>query len=174
MTSVLQPWVENLSMMQQTVLIEMARGPDGLTKYHRSKFLLRWFRRCILFSAFDKRVLTTPCEAGGGSFTGPSFELAEGTDSNKFTWELGMTNILNEYIRQADEVPHHAYRHMMHAFEIVGYKHPDERIRAWWNMAYNRLAKDMHLSPETEEQLDKRLGDTREGWLASADEATLA
>jgi hypothetical protein len=32
----------------------------------------------------------------------------------------------------------------------------------------------MHLWPETEEQLDARLNDTRVGWLQRADPATVA
>lgn len=180
MPSVVQDWVHDLSFMQQTVLLEIIRGPDGLTKYHRSKFLLRWYRRCCLNSAFEQRILTTPYEHGGGSFTGPSYEVPsnfEHTPAFHLTanrWEFRMLNLLNEVIRSADEMPHHFYRHMMHGFEIMGYKHPDTRIREFWKLCYTRLAKDMHLHPETEAQLDVRLGDTKEGWLASADEATLA
>ena len=179
--SVLQSWVFDLSIMQQTVLIEIVRGPDGLTKYHVSKFLLRWYRRCLVTSAFEGRVLTNPWEGGGGSFTGPSIsddrahemfdEAGNGGDPN---WEKPMLEILNEVIRSADEMPHHFYRHMMHGFEIMGYKHPDERIRTFWHLCYRRLSMDMHLHMETAEELDVRLGDTREGWLKSADEATLA
>jgi len=43
--------------MQQSVLLTAVRGPDGLPKYHSSKYLLRWYRRCILLSAMDGRVL---------------------------------------------------------------------------------------------------------------------
>jgi hypothetical protein len=32
----------------------------------------------------------------------------------------------------------------------------------------------MHLWPETEAQMDQRLGDSREGWLARGDVATNA
>ncbi len=169
MPQLIQDWASNLSIMQQTVLMEIIRGPDGLTKYHKSKFLLRWYRRCLLISAFEGRVLDNPYDRGGGSFTGPSYDGIGVT-----RWEVPMIELLNEVIRGADEMPHHFYRHMMHGIEIMGYKHSDPRIREFWNLCYTRLAKDMHLTPETEEQLDVRLGDTREGWLASADEATLA
>lgn len=69
---VLQTWVWRLSMMQQSVLLTAVRGPDALPKYHPSKYLLRWYRRCILLSAMDRRVLEDPVEPNGGSFTGPS------------------------------------------------------------------------------------------------------
>lgn len=51
MPFVMQTWTASLPMMQQTVLLENTRGPDTIAKYHPSKFLLRWYRRCILISA---------------------------------------------------------------------------------------------------------------------------
>ncbi|MGH6753369.1 MAG: hypothetical protein ACREDP_14485, partial [Bradyrhizobium sp.] len=64
--------------------------------------------------------------------------------------------------------------HFLHAAEIVGYKHPDLQIRGWWHNTYLRLVHDMHLWPETEAQMDSRLGDDRSGWLARNDPATVA
>jgi hypothetical protein len=164
--SVTQEWVTHLPMMQQTVLLTAVRGPDNLPKYHATKWLLRWYRRCILLSALDGAVLTDPCTPNGGSLTGPSCE------GSLDGWRPGMDARVTEYLRSLDEVPHHFQLHLMHAVEILGYKHPDSEIRDWWRSVYERLVHDMHLWPETEEQLDARLGDTREGWLARGDEAT--
>lgn len=169
MTSVLQKWVTELPMMQQTVLLTAVRGPDGLPKYHATKWVLRWYRRCILLSALDGRVLGDPVEDAGGSFTGPSI----GPDWAE-SWQFAMSARVNDYLAALDEVPHHFQLHLMHAIEILGYKHPDAVIRDWWHGVYLRLVHDMHLWPETEEQLDARLGDSREGWLARADPATQA
>lgn len=169
MSTVLQPWLSDLPMMQQTVLLTAVRGPDGLPKYHATKWLLRWYRRCILLSAMDNRVITDPLDDGGGSFTGPSV----GTDW-AFNWQAGMNARLDDYLQALDEVPHHFQLHFMHAAEILGFKHPDPMIGGWWQDAYHRLVHDMHLWPETEDQLDARLGDSRDGWLARADKATLA
>lgn len=163
--SVLQDWVAELPMMQQTVLLTAVRGPDGLPKYHPTKFLLRWFRRCILLSAMDGAVIGNPYFTGGGSFTGPSCEA-------DVRWSSLMDDRVTDYLRSLDEVPHHFQMHLMHAVEILGYKHPDEVVRAWWHGVYLRLVHDMHLWPESEEQLDARLGDSREGWLARGDVAT--
>lgn len=167
MSTVLQPWLTELPMMQQTVLLTAVRGPDGLPKYHPTKFLLRWFRRCILLSAMDQRIIDNPADAGGGSFTGPSVDPGE-------PWDAAMDRRVDDYLQALDEVPHHFQLHFMHAAEIIGYKHPDLVIRSWWLLAYERLVHDMHLWPETEEQLDARLGDSRDGWLARADKATVA
>lgn len=183
--SVVQPWVSLLSMMQQTVLLEMSRGPDGLVKYHPAKYIMRWLRRCILVSAMDKKVFYTPYDRGGGSFTGPSFELTKeeeelsddptGNPPNFFDWRMRMDQLVARYLQELDGVPHHFHMHLMHAAEILGYKHPDIFIRTWWkDMVYIRLVHDAHLWPETEEQLDRRLGDSREQWLERADPATQA
>jgi hypothetical protein len=168
--SVLQDWVTRLPLMQQSVLLTAVRGPDGLPKYHPTKWLLRWYRRCILLSAMDQRVLADPLEPGGGSFTGPSTIR---TFSLPVLWQEVMDEVLDDYLRAVDEVPHHFQLHLLHAAEIVGYKHPDPEIRHWWFQAYVRLVRDMHLYPESEQQLDERLGDSRSGWLRHADPATL-
>jgi hypothetical protein len=169
--TVLQDWVQDISFMQQTVLLTAIRGPDGLPKYHGVKFLLRWYRRCVLISAFDKSVLTTPGNPSGGSFTGPSYTMKDGDDP--MAWEGPMDDVVTDYLKSLDAVPHHFQMHLMHAAEIVGYKHPDPKIAAWWKATYERLVHDMHLWPETEAQLDSRLGDTREGWMARGDVATM-
>lgn len=175
---VLQEWVMQIPMMQQTVLLTAIRGPDGLPKYGAVKMLMRWYRRCVLLSAMDGAVLPNPYEENGGSFTGPSVERRSVRDypcmpgTEEMDWRPLMTKHVDEYLRTVDAIPHHFHLHLMHAVEIVGYKHPDPTIRSWWNGVYLRFVNDMHLHPETEAELDKRLGDTREGWLERADPAT--
>ena len=171
MTSVVQPWVSGLTMMQQSVLFAAVRGPDGLPKYGGgAKMLLRWYRRCILLSAMDGKVLSNPIDSNGGSFTGPSLE---GEDSEDH-WSDRMQVHVNDYLRQVDMLPHHYQMHFMHAAEILGYKHPNMTIRMFWNRLYLRLVNDFHLHPESEAEMDSRLGDSRAGWLERADPATTA
>lgn len=167
---VTQTWTHGISFMQQTVLLTAVRGPDGIAKYHPCKFLLRWLRRCVLISALDGRALSTPYAFGGGSFTGPSYE-ATSLDHN---WQPHMDMIVDEYLQALDELPHHFHLHFMHAAQILGYKHPDATAAAWWLKTYHRLVHDMHLWPETEDQMDQRLGDDRGGWLARNDAATVS
>lgn len=171
--SVLQDWTFEISFMQQSVLLTAVRGPDGIAKYHPVKYLLRWYRRCILLSSFWGRVVPNPYDSDGGSFLGASIEVAEMLVENgeKYDWRPMMDDLVGDYLRAADELPHHWQMHFMHAVEIVGYKHPDPEIRAWWSQVYGRLVADMHLFPESEEQLDRRLGDRRETWLERCDEA---
>ncbi len=166
--SVIQEWVSGISMMQQSVLLTAVRGPDGIPKYHAAKYIIRWFRRSILLSSFAGVAILNPWEGDGGSFYGPSCEKHPLHDD----WEKQLEKPASDYLKALDELPHHFQMHMMHAAEIVGYKHPDLRVRAWWREFYERLAHDMHLWPETEEQLDRRLGDSRQQWLERADVAT--
>jgi hypothetical protein len=154
MPSVLQPWVHDLKYMQQSVLLSAIRNADGTAKFHKQKALTKWFRRCVLLSAFDGRTLSTPSEPGGGSFTGPVADIAKALD---------------DFIDSRDEMSLHYYAHAMHAFEILGYKHPDDQIAAFWLTAYTRMAAALHLWEETEEQLDDRLGDAMSGWVARND-----
>ena len=149
--SVLQPWVETLTLMQQTVLISAVRGADTLAKHHLSKYLLRWYRRCVLYSAFDRCVISDPHDPRGGSFTGPI--EAPSLD------QLG-----TDYLTSVDELPFHFHMHLIHAAEILGYKHPDLAIREWWHQFYSAAVRDMHLHPESENELDVRLGDNFEDW----------
>lgn len=154
--SVLHDWVGNISLMQQTVLLTAIRGPDGLRKFHPAKMLCRWLRRSILVSAFDRKPILNPEEEGGGSFSGPCH------DENY----NNLGHALHEYFRAIDEVPLHFHLHLMHASEILGYKHPVASIRDFWRSLYFKMAQDLHLTPETEAQLDKRLGDREEDWRA--------
>jgi hypothetical protein len=175
MTPVTQPWTHEITMMQQTVLLAAIRGPDGVAKYHPVKFMLRWYRRCVLYSAMDHRVIESPFAEGGGSFTGKSYDvdIHGQPDRPDFTNDGWMDYLVGQYLRSLDEIPHHFQIHFMHAVEILGYKHPDDRIRTWWAKTYVRLVSDLHLWPETEEQLDHRLGDDRDQWLERNDPATV-
>ncbi len=149
MKAVLQPWVLKLTFMQQSVLISAVRAPDGIPKNHIVKKLMRWYRRCILHCAFHKVIHYLPSEKCGGSFTGVVEDI-------EYT--------LGEYLKRVDEIPHHFHLHLMHASEILGYKHPTKTIRLWWYKSYRRMVNDMHLSVETEEDMDKRLGDNEAAW----------
>lgn len=156
MPSVLNDWVHDLPYMQQSVLLSAIRNSDGVEKFHPQKQLLKWYRRCVLRSAFDGRTLTLPDEPGGGSFTGPVDDLGFALDN---------------FVTARDGMSLHYYAHAMHAFEILGYKHPDPVIRKFWYSAYSRMAHAMHLWPESQMEMDNRLGDNETGWQLRNDPA---
>lgn len=168
---VTQKWTHELTCMQQTVLLTAIRGPDGVAKYHPVKFLIRWYRRCVLLGALDHNIFENPYDPRGGSFTGPSYEWPPSLDHD---WREKMNGVVEKYLQSLDELPHHFQLHFMHAAEIIGYKHPDPVIRDWWHWLYLELVMDMHLSPETEAELDYRLGDSEEQWRAKSSAATQA
>lgn len=176
-----QAWVLGLSYMQQSVLMAAVRAPDGIRKNHLVKVLLRWYRRCVLLSAFDGRALTDPLELGGGSFTGPftdehvhNFLAVNDFHTVRAWWDSAtQSEKLREfdrmrliYLDHVDELPHHFQLHFMHAAQIVGYKHSDPSIRRWWSQFYIMIVDDAHLFPESEKLMDQRLSDSEAGWEA--------
>lgn len=86
--------------------------------------------------------------------------------------EHKMDLVWDTFMAEMDEMPIHFWLHLMHAIEIMGYKHSDEFIRSWWHGKYVRMVESMHVWPETEEQMDRRLGDNRAQWLERSDPAT--
>jgi hypothetical protein len=159
--SVVQQWVTDLpSFMLQSVLLCAIRGPDTLPKEHVAKALCRWLRRCVLISAFDGVAVTHPGAPGGGSFTGPSI--------GPLPLHSTLDDVLDAYLSDIDAVPLHFHLHLMHATEILGYKHPHNRTRGWWHRCYCRIVADMHLYPEPESALDLRLSDNEADWRAEA------
>ena len=153
--NVLQDWVTELTLMQQSVLLAAIRGPDTIRKDHPVKVLMRWYRRCILLSAFDKRVLDNPHEPGGGSFTGP------------MPGDVAVADLMKDYLRYIDEMPHHFQLHLMHSAEILGYKHPSVEIGERWGWFYRLIVSDAHLQPETREAMEWRLSDNEQSWRAA-------
>jgi len=169
---VAQDWTSYIPMMQQTVLFGIVRGPDGVPKYHPCKSILRWYRRCLLLSALDGEVIDNPWDPRGGSFTGPSMPMPSDTGmGDNPPWWVPMQEEMSRFMQTMDQMPIHFWLHMMHAVEIMGVHHSDPDIRSWWTYVYERMAHAMHLYPENEHQLNRRLGDTREGWLERSDPA---
>ncbi len=132
-----------------------------------------------LCAAEEKRsALGQLSEDGASAFDRAySFDLPEAAgyiEAHCSGWEPLMDKVVSGYLQELDAIPHHFQLHFLHAAEILGYKHPDRRIASWWLGVYRRLVHDMHLWPETEDQLDRRLGDSRAQWLERADPATIA
>lgn len=159
--SVLQDWTNDITFMMQSVLITACRGPDGIRKDHPVKVLIRFLRRSFLICAFDGKVRWSPYEPGGGSFTGPLHLDDVGPNDGH------IDKFVEVYLRHVDELPHHFQLHLMHAAEILGYKHPDDDVRRFWRAFYFAVVNDAHLSVETEEQMDRRLGDSEASWRAA-------
>lgn len=169
-----QAWMLEIPMMQQSVVFAAIRAPDGLRKNHPVKVLMRWFRRCTLLSAFDKRALLDPFSPGGGSFTGP-FERHHAEEILRRSihpadWSSERYDIFSSmrkvYLDYVDEIPHHFQLHLMHAAQIVGIHHTDSQIAEWWREFYHMIVNDAHLHPETDQEMNLRLSDNSDEWRA--------
>ena len=187
--SALQPWLTTIPVMQQTVLLSAIRGPDGFRKFHPVKPLLRWYRRCVLMSAFEGLVLDNPYADGGGSFTGPSIhKIQDGTfatvnesgsvivlrdkkGNKRIDWPEAMRYHVDNFLLARDEMCVHYYGHAMHAFQILGVHHLDPVVREFWYNVYLRMVNAMHLKPELDDELNTRLSDNFAGWASRSDEA---
>lgn len=167
---VLQDWVCRLSLMKQAVLLASVRGPDGVAKEHPSKNIVRWYRRCILISAFDNRPINDPYDPGGGSFTGPSCSKG---NLPALTWQTLMTRNFDKFLETRDELNLHYYQHFMHSIQIVGADHTDHEIRDWWSTCYSRMVDVLHLKPESDIELGLRLGDREDEWRKRSDPSEL-
>lgn len=126
-----------LGLRHQGVLLTAIRGCDTAPKHDPSKLLARSFRAAVL-NPFcgDARKAATFIEA-----VEPDAILKR----------------FNDFARNCDHYPHHFVMHLVHAAEIVGYKHPDPSTRAYWHAFYLYLCVGLHVSPETEAELDRRL-----------------
>jgi hypothetical protein len=143
--SVQPDWCRLLTFQQQSVLFLASRGPDGIPKDHPVKDIQRALRGCVFKAAFRRR----------------SLDFGERADSfmslDKMAIEWGL--IIDRYFATIDSLPHHYIMHLVHAAEILGYKHPDPEIRLCWHRFYLFNCDDLHMTPETEEQMDARLND---------------
>lgn len=78
--------------------------------------------------------------------------------------EMELDQLASAYLRSVDELPFHFHMHLVHASEILGYKHPNLQTREWWHNFYLAAVRDMHLGAESEADLDARLGDDLDEW----------
>jgi len=134
MTGIIKDWVNNIGLRHQGVLISAVRGNDTSSKEDPTKALIRVYRDIILVSFND---------------TPSSFIEKVTLDETK----KRMDNVLSGF----DQYSIHYILHLIHASEIVGYKHPDRATRNLWQWFYFKFVNKLHMNPESEEQLDRRL-----------------
>ena len=142
-------------MQQQSVLLLAGRGPDGIEKKHPCKPVHIAYRACVFLAAKYGRQL----------------HWGERADSfmslDVFTSDELWAKAVKAFFDGWDTLPAHYVKHLMHGVEILGYKHPDERFRTRWLAFYLALVESFHLNPESEAEMDKRLGDwDRADWGA--------
>lgn len=149
---VMQDWTEQLNYQQQATLLLSLRGPDGFPKHHPSKMLLYHLRGNILKAAHTGRQLFF------GERT-PTF-MSQEFMGDTVMWQ----RMLNDFQEVEDELPLHYYTHLMHAAQIVAYKHPQAMVQMRWKTFYINCCKYLHCPVETVEDMDKRLNDFGHNW----------
>lgn len=149
--SVLQDWVMQLPLREQGALLVATRGCDLAPKSPGSvqerwgcstgeesneRKLVAFMRFCFMNPA-DPREVDIP----------GAFFRSEPPDNWKPS-EFG-------------HYPEHWYSHLMHGFEVVGFRHPNELIQSWARNVYTRMVRNLHLNPETFEQYEARTSEDR-------------
>jgi hypothetical protein len=138
MQSVLQDWVMNLPLRHQGVLLAGCRGCDLAPKMpldSPERHLTAYIRWCFMVPA-DVREVDIP-----GAFMQsrpPKFKPSE----------------FGHY-------PQHWYSHVMHALQVIGYKHYDIEVREEAFGLYCMMVESLHLDIESHDNMDERLTEDR-------------
>lgn len=150
----LLPWMNELTLQQQAVLVLACRGFDGEPKHSPHKPLVRTIRAHCLTAARFGRAWTV--EDGYNDFMTLDY----------IDYDADWNKVCDHFIEHWDSYNIHATMHLVHAGEVLGYKLPSVKHRKRWNLLYNYIAQEcLHMLPETEEQMDNRLNDWgREFW----------
>lgn len=144
MASVLQDWVMDLPGREQGTLLTAVRGCDDEPKSWDSdgyvdspaRRLTAWVRLAI-FNPPDPREVDIPGAFYQSRPPAPFHASAFG------------------------HLPQHWYSHMMHAIEVLAYRHPDPETAAQANTLYVAMVHNMHLVPESREAMINRLSEDR-------------
>src|SRR5580658_4154231 len=145
MKSVLQDWVMELPLREQGTLLTAVRGCDFEAKewsetgvaYSPGRRLTSFIRYCFMVPADAREVGKVE-----GSF---------------MHWVPPQPFKPSEF----GHLPEHWYAHAMHALEIIGYRSPKMGDAETALGRYEAMVKNLHLNPETKEQMIARLSEDR-------------
>lgn len=138
--SVLQDWVMELPLREQGTLLTCVRGCDLVPKMP-----LDSLPRRLVGSL--RHAFMVPCDPREVDATPGCFFISEVPLDWKAS-ELG-------------HYPQHWLSHVMHAAEVLGWRHPDDVTAAAFQDVYCRIVFSLHLTPETFEAFEARLSEDR-------------
>lgn len=132
---VLQPWVSNVGLKMQSILISGLRAPDAKTS--GVKKCVRWLRG--------------NCQVDADPSKQSYMQSIEMTDE---LVDLAMDEL--EYL------PCHYVHHFADSMAVAAYHHPVNVVRAWAYKIHYLVAEEIfHFRPETQEQFLNRHRDKR-------------
>lgn len=138
--SILQDWVMELPIREQGTLLSAVRGCDLTPKFPLDapeRRLVAYVRWCFLIPADEREV-----DYQSGSFMSrvppPTFR----------------PSCVGHY-------PLHWVTHIMHALEVIGYRHPDESTRETCYQFYAAFCDSLHVRIEPIWAMTDRLSEDR-------------
>ena len=142
MQSVLQDWVMKLPLREQGTLLTVVRGCDLTPKNpldSPERKIVGQLRNAFMVPADQREVGIEP-----GSFFVHGIPTPKTFKASAF-----------------GHYPQHWVAHVMHAIEVLGYRHPNKGVQMVWRGIYLKFCHDLHVNPETFEQFKKRLSEDR-------------
>lgn len=134
--TILNPWVETLSLREQGTLLAAIRGCDMAEKFPLESAELQMFAciRWIVLRPADEREVGSESECFMRSINPDQFK-----PSSFGTYAL------------------HWVAYAMHALEVIGYQHPDGMISGPCLVMYQSICRMLHVPPETRRAMIERL-----------------
>lgn len=139
--SVIQDWVSTLPLREQGTLMTGIRGCDVVPKLPYDSLPRQ-------LTAYFRFLVMNPADLREVGIEGAFFQNV-GPDLKKHKMsELG-------------HLPLHWFSHVMHSYEVCGYRHPDRKHRKLSNEIYVAMSHSLHLPVETKKEMIKRLSEDR-------------
>lgn len=140
MKSVLQDWVMELPLREQGTLMTAVRGCDFTPKYPLDS---------------PERVLVAAIR----------FAFMVPADPREVDAEIGcfmVSAIPSDFKPSAlGHYPLHWVTHIMHAAEVIAYRHPIVGMQTAWYRLYSGLCRMLHVLPENRDEMIARLSSDR-------------
>jgi hypothetical protein len=139
MASVIRSWVSDLGNRHQVALLTAMRGCDYIQRDNSARPIVRALRFAVMDMGGETPLAVT------NDFLSLSLEWAD----------------IAAFLKDWDRYPVHFLHHLMHACEVAAYKHPDRDLAAAFMSVYRGLILNLHVTAETEAEMDNRLNDQR-------------
>lgn len=142
MPSVLRPWVMDLPLREQGTLLTVVRGGDLTPKYpldSPARRLVSALRYAFMVPADEREVDSEP-----GTFMS---RFVPGPDECRLS-------AFGHY-------PQHYISHLLHAVEVLAYRHPDPGVAVRWLVLYRAWCHSLHLVGESFVVFEARMSEDR-------------